>query len=278
MISNVETPPLDPAVPKTLSPVLHITYVASGPCQSRHRFPGGPDVGRSVSQGAPAVHVVGDHRSDPGWIRHVALEAGLLNRSCPRALSCGASTRPRSTATRRAGPDEPDAGAIVGLCSRGFATGSRFGGPGAATGAVLRVRAVAVSAARVDADRAARRRLQDLSAAGPGIRAVDRDAPWPHGWRVPGTHRLRDAPDATHRARPPGSRQLSMCRRPPSVACDPPACGGPPPSLPPVPGVCRRDSDRARHADRHAARVSRRAAPTSAALGHGAGVPPDDSS
>ena len=31
---------------------------------SRHRVPGGPDVGRVVSEGAPAVHVVGDHRSD----------------------------------------------------------------------------------------------------------------------------------------------------------------------------------------------------------------------
>ena len=67
-----------------------------------------------------------------------------------------------------------------------------------------------------------------------------------------------------------------VCRRRPPVACVPPACGGRPPSLPPVPGVCRRGSDRARHADRHAPRLSRRAAPTGAALGHGSGVPPHD--
>ena len=88
-------------------------------------------------------------------------EAGLLNRTRPRAFPGGAAPRPRSTATRRPGPDEPDTGAIVGLCSQRFAGGSQFGGPGAAAGAVLRVRAGAVSAARVDPDRAASRRLQD---------------------------------------------------------------------------------------------------------------------
>ena len=56
----------------------------------------------------------------------------------------------------------------------------------------------------------------------------------------------------------------------------PPACGGPPPSLPPFPGLCWRDPDRARHADRHASRVSRREAPTGVTLGHGSGAPPDD--
>ena len=92
----------------------------------------------------------------------------------------------------------------------------------------------------------------------------------------PGAHGLRDAPDAARRARPTRSRHLPVRRRPPPVACIPPACGGPPPSLPPVPGVCRRGPDRARHADRHAAGVSRREAPTGAALGHGAGAPPVD--
>ena len=117
------------------------------------------------------------------------------------------------------------------------------GGSGAAAGAVLRVRAGAVSAAGVDPDRAASRRLQDLSAAGPRVRAWDPGAPWPHGWRVSGPHRLRGAPDAARRAGTPRSRHLPVCRRPPPVACVPPACGGPPPSLPPVPGVCRRDPD-----------------------------------
>ena len=62
----------------------------------------------------------------------VALEAGLLNRTHPRAFPAGAAPHPRSTATRRAGPDEPDAGEIVGLCSHRFAGGSQFDGPGAA--------------------------------------------------------------------------------------------------------------------------------------------------
>ena len=66
--------------------------------------------------GAPAVHVVGDHRSDLGRIRHVALEAGLLSRACPRALPCGAASCPSSTAARSASPDEPDARPIAGTC------------------------------------------------------------------------------------------------------------------------------------------------------------------
>ena len=143
------------------------------------------------------------------------------------------------------------------------------------TRAVLRVRAVVVSAAGFDPDRAASRRLRDLSTAGPGVRAVDPDAPRPHGRRVLGAHGLRDAPGAARRARPPESRHLPVRRRPPPVACIPAACGGPPLSLPPVPGVCRREPDWARHADRHAAGVSRREAPTGAALGHGAGAPVD---
>ena len=206
----------------------------------------------------------------------MALEAGLLNRTRPRAFPSGASTRSRFTATRRADPDERDAHSVVGLCSYGFAGGSRLGGPGAADGAVLRVRAVVVSGARVDPNRPASRRLQDLSAAGAWVRVVDPDAPWSHGWGVSGAHGLRDAPNAARRARPPGSRHLPVRRRPPPVTCVPPARGGPPSSLPPVPGVCRRDPDRARHADRHASRVSRRAAPAGAALGHGSGAPPDD--
>ena len=40
---------------------------------------------------------------DLGRIRHVALEAGLLNRTRPRAFPGGAAPRPQSTATRRAG-------------------------------------------------------------------------------------------------------------------------------------------------------------------------------
>ena len=39
-------------------------------------------------------------------------------------------------------------------------------------------------------DRAASRHLQDLSAAGPRIRAWDLGAPRPHGWGVSGSHRL----------------------------------------------------------------------------------------
>ena len=182
-------------------------------------------------------HVVGDHRSGLGRIRHVAHGAGLLGRTRPRAFLCGATPRPPFTGTGRGGLDEPDAGAIAGLCSRGFAGGSQSRGSGAAAGAVLRVRAVAVSAARVDPHRAASRRLWDVSAAGPGVRAVDRGAPWPHSWRVSGPHRLREAPDAARRARSPGSRHLPVHRRPASVAGVPPARGGPPPSLPPVPGV-----------------------------------------
>ena len=162
------------------------------------------------------------------------------------------------------------------LCSRGFAGGPQSCGSGAAAGAVLRVRAGAVSGARVDPHRAASGRLHDLPAAGPRVRARDRGAPRPHGERVSGPHRLRDPPDADRRARRPGSRCLSACLRPPPVACIPAARGGPPPSLPPVPGLGRRDPDRARHANRHAPRVSRREAPTGAALGHGSGTPPDD--
>ena len=253
-------------------------YVRSiGTVPSRHRLPGGPDVDRVVSEGAPAVHVVGDHRPDLGRIRHVALQAGLLSRTRPRALPCGAASRPAFTATRRAGPDESDASAIASLCSHGFAGGAQAGGPGAADDAVLRVRAGAVSAARVDPRRAASRRLQDPSAARPGFRAVNPGAPRPHGERVSGPHRLRKAPDASRYARPPGSRHLPVCRWPPPVACVPPACGGQPPSVPPVPGVCRRDPDRARRTDRHASRVSRREAPSSAALGHGSGAPRDES-
>ena len=111
---------------------------------------------------------------------------------------------------------------------------------------------------------------------GPRVRAWDRGAPRPDGERVSGPHRLRDPPDATRRTRTPRSRRLPACRRPPAVACVPPACGGPPPSLPSVPRVCRRDPDRARHADRHASRVSRREAPTGAALGHSSGTRPLD--
>ena len=106
--------------------------------------------------------------------------------------------------------------------------------------------------------------------------AVDPDAPRPHDERVSGPHRLRDPPDAARYARTPGSRRLRACRRPPAVACVSPARGGSPPSLPPVLGLCRRDPDRARHADRHAPRVSRREAPPGAALGHGSGAPRDD--
>ena len=69
----------------------------------------------------------------------MALEAGLLDRTRPRAFLCGKTPRPPSTATRRGGPDEPDAGAIAGLCARGFAGGSQSRGPGAAVGPVLRV-------------------------------------------------------------------------------------------------------------------------------------------
>ena len=180
-------------------PGLHITYVASGPCRFRHRLPGGPDVGRAVSQGAPAVHVVADPRSGLGRIRRMALEAGLLGRARPRALPRGAASRRSSRAARRASPDEPDAGAVGGLRARGFAAGPRLDGPGAADDAVLRVRAVAVSAARVDPHRGAGRRLQNPSAAGPGVHAVDRQLPRPHGGRVPGSHRLRDPPDAARR-------------------------------------------------------------------------------
>ena len=198
----------------------------------------------------------------------MALEAGLLSRARPRTLPRGAASRSPSTAARPASPDEPDASAIAGLCSHGFPAGPRLVGFGAAADAVLRVRAVAVSAARVDPHRGASHRLQDPSAAGPWARTVDRRPPWPHGERVPGPHRLRDPPDATRHARPPGSRRFPVRRRPPPVACVPPECGGPPPGLPPVPGLCRRDSDRARRPDRHAPRVSRREAPAGAALGH----------
>ena len=114
------------------------------------------------------------------------------------------------------GPDEPDAGAIVGLCSHRFGGGSQVGGPGPADDAVLRVGAGAVSAARVDPRRAASRRLQDPSAARPRFRAINPGAPRPHGERVSGLHRLRKAPDASRYARPPGSRHLSVCRRPPA--------------------------------------------------------------
>jgi len=206
----------------------------------------------------------------------VALEAGLLSRARPRALPCGATSRPGSTAARRASPYGPDQSAVASLCSHGFTGGSKSRGPGAAADAVLRVRVVAMSAARVDPHRATSRRLQDLPGAGPGVRAVDRHPPWPHRGRAAGPHRLRGAPDATRRAWPPGSRRLRACRRPPPVACIPPACGGPPASLSPVPGFCRRDPAWARHADRHASRVSRREAPPGAALGHGSGSPRDD--
>ncbi len=147
----MEQSPLAPAAPSAFPPGLHITYVALGRANPGTAFPGGPDGARAVPQGAPAVHVVGDPRSGLGRIRHVALGAGLLDRTRPRAFLCGATPRPPSTATRRGGPDEPDAGAVAGLCSRGFAGGPQSRGPGAATGAVLRVRAGAPCVPRREA-------------------------------------------------------------------------------------------------------------------------------
>ena len=60
------------------------------------------------------------------------LKQGYSTERTREHLPGGAAPRPRSTATRRAGPDEPDAGEIVGLCSHRFAGGSQFDGPGAA--------------------------------------------------------------------------------------------------------------------------------------------------
>ena len=93
------------------------------------------------------------------------------------------------------------------------------------------LRAGAVSAAGVDPDRAASRRLQDLSSRSrsEGSR-LGPWPPWPHGWRVSGPHRLRGAPDAARRAGTPRSRSA------PASRCVPPACRRPTrlPSLPPV--------------------------------------------
>ena len=206
------------------------------------------------------------------------LKQGYSDRSRPRAFSVRrrASSTVYSSAACGALTSLTRA-RLWGCAPHGFAGGSQFGGPGAAAcrGIASRscrcIRRPALT--RIEQRVAAyRAHLQQVR----GFAPVDRGAPRPHGRRVSGPHRLRNAPDAARRARPPGSGHLSVRGRPPPVACDPPACGGPPPSLPPVPGVCRRDPDRARHADRHASRVSRREAPTGATLGHGSGVPPGD--
>ena len=123
----------------------------------------------------------------------MALEAGLLSRARPRALPRGAASRRPSRAARRASPDEPDAGAVGSLRPADSQQDPDL------TVLVRQMTRYCESelslypAARVDPHRGAGRRLQNPSAAGTGVHAVDRHLPpttaarWASSWLASAT-------------------------------------------------------------------------------------------
>jgi hypothetical protein len=101
------------------SPYLAQCYLSV--FQIPDRFLSFADVARAVSQGAPSVHIVTDHRSDIGRIWHVALETGLLDRPRARVLPRSTATRASVAATGCPDLDRRHAHSAARLCAGRFA-------------------------------------------------------------------------------------------------------------------------------------------------------------